>query len=291
LTGREFDGTNHRGISALLLVNLRPVLHAGTGDWRQASGSLNKPICLEIATWRRNALLSASVCFDNTVFLTPLPPMKKQFKIGAFLLLATGAIAVTGATPVKAAVCPGGSTSFSALPLPPAFTCQQGAFNITINSRTGFSDLDGISFSNPNTGAFTYTVNSNQDWTAGTYALNYTVTAPTAKLLSTFTNNSTSSDSNAANTWTVVSQTAPQQTGTSTMTGGNGTLASSDLTPDLFSETFIGTLNVTAGDVQSVNFRVNTSNTPPVPGPLPVLGAAAAFGFSRKVRNRIKAAA
>ena len=28
--------------------------------------------------------------------------------------------------------------------------------------------------------------------------------------------------------------------------------------------------------------------TPPVPGPLPVLGAAAAFGFSRKLRKRIK---
>jgi len=26
-----------------------------------------------------------------------------------------------------------------------------------------------------------------------------------------------------------------------------------------------------------------------VPGPLPLLGAAAAFGFSRRIRNRIKA--
>lgn len=76
------------------------------------------------------------------------------------------------------------------------------------------------------------------------------------------------------------------------MTAGNGVLASSTLTPNLFSETFIGTLNVTNGGVQSVNFRVNTSDTSSaVPGPLPVLGAAAAFGFSRKVRNRIKAAA
>jgi hypothetical protein len=175
--------------------------------------------------------------------------------------------------------------------MPPAFTCEQGGFSITLNSRTGFADADGISFSNPAAGSFTYTVNSNVDWTPGTYSLNYTITAPTAKLLSTFTNNSTTSDGTAANTWTVVSQTAPQQTGTSTMTGGNGVLATSTLTPNLFSETFIGTLKVTAGDVQSVNFRVNTSNTPPVPGPLPVLGAAAAFGFSRKVRNRIKAAA
>jgi hypothetical protein len=123
--------------------------------------------------------------------------------------------------------------------------------------------------------------------------MNYTLTAPTAKLLNTFTNNSTSSDSTAANTWRVVSQTAPQKTGLSTMTDGNGVLATSTLTPNLLSETFVATLNVTAGGVESVNFRINTTNapTPAVPGPLPIFGAAAAFGFSRKVRNRLKAAA
>jgi hypothetical protein len=219
--------------------------------------------------------------------------MIKPLRFGATLLLTAGTFAVAGAAPVKAAACPGGSTSFSVLPVPPAFTCEQGGFSITLNSRTGFADADGISFSNPlGAPAVTYTVNSNLDWTVGTYSLNYTITAPTAKLLSTFTNNSTTSDPAAANTWTVVSQTSPQQTGTSTMLGGNGVLAFSTLTPNLFSETFIGTLNVTAGGVQSVNFRVNTSDpSSAVPGPLPVLGAAAAFGFSRKVRNRIKAAA
>jgi hypothetical protein len=33
-----------------------------------------------------------------------------------------------------------------------------------------------------------------------------------------------------------------------------------------------------------------TPYTPPAPGPLPVLGAGAAFGFSRKLRKRIKLA-
>ena len=32
----------------------------------------------------------------------------------------------------------------------------------------------------------------------------------------------------------------------------------------------------------------STSSSTPVPGPLPALGAAAAFGFSRKLRKRIK---
>jgi len=34
----------------------------------------------------------------------------------------------------------------------------------------------------------------------------------------------------------------------------------------------------------------NMQNTVRTPGPLPILGAGAAFGFSRKLRGRIKAA-
>jgi hypothetical protein len=215
--------------------------------------------------------------------------MPKQWKLGAVLLLATGAIAVTGATPVKAAPCPGGSTDFVNLPFPGSFTCEQGGFSITLNSRTGFIDLDAISFSNPNSGAFTYTINSEVDWIPGIYSLNYTITAPTNRFLGNFTNSSTTSDSLTASTWTVVSQTAPQKTGTSTITGLNSIGGSATLPPDLVSETFVGTLNVTAGGVQSVNFRVNRAPDPaPVPGPLPLLGAAAAFGLSRKLRNRIE---
>ncbi len=37
-----------------------------------------------------------------------------------------------------------------------------------------------------------------------------------------------------------------------------------------------------------LEFRVNRNGPTSVPGPLPVLGAAAAFGFSRKLRNRIR---
>jgi len=219
------------------------------------------------------------------------PIMNSRLKHATSLLVAAGTFAIVGAAPANAAACPGGSPSLSSLTL--AFTCEQGAFSFTLNSFSGFSGLDGISFSNPNPNSFTYTINSNADWVPGTSRiLNYSITGPSGKLLNTFTNNSTSSDGSAANTWKVESQTTPKQTGTSTMTGGNGLLATSTLTPNLSTETFIGTLNVTAGGVQNVNFRVNAVDSPTtaVPGPLPILGAAAAFGFSRKVRNRIKAA-
>ena len=64
-------------------------------------------------------------------------------------------------------------------------------------------------------------------------------------------------------------------------------------------QTFSGQANPASGIFQLTDASPNLSDTfaftfaqadlvPPVPGPLPALGAAAAFGFSRKLRNRIK---
>jgi hypothetical protein len=216
--------------------------------------------------------------------------MIKHLRLQAAFLVAAASFAVVGAAPANAAACPGGSTNFQTLPFPPTFTCDQGGFQFTLNTPTGFLPLDSISFGNPSNGdAFTFTVNSNLDWAPGTYDLNYTITAPASRLLSTFSNNSTSSDTTAADTWTVVSQTAPQQTSVSTMTTGNGVNGTGTLTPNLTTESFAARLIVTNGGVQSVNFRVNTRSAA-VPGPLPILGAVATFGFSRNIRKRIKAA-
>ncbi len=44
------------------------------------------------------------------------------------------------------------------------------------------------------------------------------------------------------------------------------------------------------GNLNNTNFTwAQADLVPPVPGPLPLFGAAAAFGFSRKLRQRIKA--
>ncbi len=53
----------------------------------------------------------------------------------------------------------------------------------------------------------------------------------------------------------------------------------------------LATTPLTAGSLNTSTFMVvtfSTSSTASVPGPLPALGAAAAFGFSRKLRKRIK---
>ena len=60
------------------------------------------------------------------------------------------------------------------------------------------------------------------------------------------------------------------------------------------SETFINVtdswdLNPNTGTVMSIsNTYTQTTQTQVVPGPLPILGIGAAFGFSRKLRKRIK---
>jgi hypothetical protein len=58
----------------------------------------------------------------------------------------------------------------------------------------------------------------------------------------------------------------------------------------LSSDTFTATLNVTGGQIQNITTNYEADAIAPVPGPLPILGAGAAFGLSRKLRQRIKAA-
>jgi len=55
---------------------------------------------------------------------------------------------------------------------------------------------------------------------------------------------------------------------------------------------FAGSINVTGGrmDVITDSLVQKVNGTSSVPGPLPLLGAGAAFGFSRRIRSRIKAA-
>jgi hypothetical protein len=66
---------------------------------------------------------------------------------------------------------------------------------------------------------------------------------------------------------------------------------SSSACPDVFSKVYFGTATSTIqnGANQSSVYATATLYSP-VPGPLPLFGAAAAFGFSRKLRKRIKLA-
>lgn len=62
----------------------------------------------------------------------------------------------------------------------------------------------------------------------------------------------------------------------------SGTYASLGLTPGTYSI-------VDAATNESITIQIGNAIPASVPGPLPVFGVAAAFGMSRKLRNRIKA--
>ena len=77
----------------------------------------------------------------------------------------------------------------------------------------------------------------------------------------------------------------------------NPTVTSPDQTfnPFLTSQTFTQTFDYTAGTASALNslnaqLVATPQGTTRTPGPLPLLGAGAAFGFSRKLRHRIKSA-
>ena len=218
--------------------------------------------------------------------------MNKHFKLGASLLVAAGTFGIVGAAPANAAACPSGTPTFNSLPLPPAFTCEQGNFRITLNTKEVFADLDGISFSNPTVDSFQYSLNNNVVWApAAERTLNFTVESLTPKVLGGFSTGLSSSNGDGAATWSVQSDAQPAAMATTTLTAGlNTSGGTSTLNPKLTTATFTAKLNVTAGDVSSTTFRINAVNAPTsaVPGPLPILGAGAAFGFSRRLRNRIK---
>jgi hypothetical protein len=218
--------------------------------------------------------------------------MNNRFKLGAVLLAAAGTFTVAGAAPANAAACPNSSPSLSTL-IPLAFSCDQGGFTFNLTSWSGFAGADAISFSNPTANSFTYTINSNSPWTTGPKLLNYTLTAPSGKIFQSYTSALSSSLSNPkAGKFDVVgsSGNALSTLGNASANGGEFYYAS----PLPTSDTFTATLSdITGSGIQTVQstYEVINAPTPAVPGPLPIFGAAAAFGFSRKVRNRLKAAA
>ena len=153
--------------------------------------------------------------------------------------------------------------------------------------------MDGLSFSNPTPTTFTYNLNTNVPWT-GTNTLKYSVTAPTGKVLYRHTASLTSS-------------VIPETDGKYTVLGSNGDSATGVMVKNdtvsgsvmyatnLTSESYTATLKDIAngaGVLQVTStYVVKDAPTSGVPAPLPLLGAGAAFGFSRKLRRRIKQAA
>ena len=223
---------------------------------------------------------------------------RKAF-LAAGLLSGAALSSIVFAAPASAADC-GMVTTISSLGVAGSCTTS-GGWTFLLNSYSGFAANDNLSFTGgggtpPTSSPLTYGILQQAGpWTSSgnPYKINYTVTAPTPKLLSMYTSSLTSSVSGVpggdAGTWDVSGTPGAAMATFSTPGSVNGMKTYS---PGLASDTFTGTLNVTSGQIQSVTSTINNKDaTNTVPGPLPLLGAGAAFGFSRRIRSRIKLAA
>jgi hypothetical protein len=69
---------------------------------------------------------------------------------------------------------------------------------------------------------------------------------------------------------------------------GGGLAKYTYTTPEVLPLSFTGSIEVVSGTLTSFSDTIVQTPASAVPGPLPVLGAAAAFGYSRKLRSRIQ---
>jgi hypothetical protein len=173
-----------------------------------------------------------------------------------------------------------------------------GDFEVTLVSVSGFTpsatDLLGYTLSGNDLQAqLNFVPGRTTPITNAT--LVYTITLKNSRTFDTAQanitgNNGTFSTSTTANTGLPSAATS---------TGGAGSTVS--FTPGLSTLTFTQTFASVANGNLVLNslgtiYSTAPGLTPPgggagVPGPLPILGAGAAFGFSRRLRNRIKVAA
>lgn len=217
--------------------------------------------------------------------------MKKQLKLSATMLLASGGLFFAAAAPANALTCADGT--LASLLNSSCTTSQNFTFKLT--AYTSFAGADQFSFTNGGTNNFQYSVQGTNAYTvAGSnYSLSYDLTAPTGRLLSLFTASGSSSVEGSQAYYTLTestqSKTATANIGFPTTIGGTATFS-----PKITTTTFTGTLDVNVDNISSITGLVTSVLPAPasgVPGPLPILGAGCAFGFSRKVRNRIKSVA
>jgi hypothetical protein len=126
----------------------------------------------------------------------------------------------------------------------------------------------------------------------------YTVTLlPSPLFVHTFVDANVGANGDIASGVTIASNLSATGLSTTsfTKTGNDTTAVKGTFIPNLTARTFTQTFSIDpAGNNDARLFTVSndwSTKSSPVPGPLPLLGAATAFGLSRKLRSRIRSAA
>jgi hypothetical protein len=229
---------------------------------------------------------------SNNVGLVSIFKMIKHLRSGIGFLAAASTFALVGVTPAKAIpdTCPlMGVTLASFGPNP----CYQNDYLFTLGTYTGFLSTDIISFITTNNiigQGFSYQIQSTNFFDPAGTSLNYTLAAPPGKEFSQY--RATIASSSGVNNG-MFSTVGAFGTATNTLTNDNSTGIPYNLPIRTTTDTFTGNLSAGNSQVMSVGGTVFSQPIPVVaaPSPLPILGAGAAFGFSRKLRRRIKLAA
>jgi hypothetical protein len=227
--------------------------------------------------------------------------MKKLISAG---LLAASTLPFLALSPANAAVqgCMAGATSgiFSYSDIVSAGTlqCRVGDKKYTFES-TGYNGAlnDIFSLSQSGVGNLNHVLNVQ----SATTFLNTTITlaymvdviSPSTNKFDRYSGGVTSPD--PMTTFSLaLSSTPPGSTNPVSVSDPKSTTSSSSYTGSVASAAFTNTL-ITSGGAGATQFtNLLVQKAPPVtqtPSPLPILGASLGFGFSRRLRNRIKAAA
>ena len=202
---------------------------------------------------------------------------------------------IFGANPAKAALC-GTITTIGDLASEPGASCTlANGWKFTYNPTTTLPLTTFFTFSG---GAGSTTLSLQADpvnfSTAGSLEYDFSLSAPASRHLTSYSSAITSSFSAADNgSWGITSAATGQQAlGTfSSPNGVTDTKTYSNTTT--LSDSFAGVFTLNSGQFTQFTstFASAPNPTPPsgVPGPVPVLGAGAAFAFSRRLRRRISA--
>jgi hypothetical protein len=164
-------------------------------------------------------------------------------------------------------------------------------FDTIMSPYSGFADTDTYSILQTG-GIHTLSVSAGlTNWTAANspFKLNYSVVTTGSEFITAFNSAITTPDTTATGNYTVFETNGTPQNAVASAPSMTSPLS---VTPLLSAATFSTTLTVNSGFVTQVTSSIRQGfPRSEVPGPLPLLGAGAAFGFSRRIRNRIKAAA
>jgi len=218
----------------------------------------------------------------------------KKFALSASIFAAS-TLSFGIISPANAAPCMGFYTTGQLTT--PGFSCEIGDKQYSAFSGFGgFASTSGFTFTQ-NGASHTFQgtgLNAN----VGSYTYGFTVALfnpPAGQAFKSFVTDASGSDTGGTFNYNKTLSSSAPATGNSfsSAPGSSGNMVdfttpypSGELGPVTFAATINVTQGVLTGTTDSVNQQLN--GTSEVPGPLPLLGAGAAFGFSRRLRSRIK---